>query len=340
MTGATAINAPGSLRIAAVWEMPEVLRSLGVDPVPVLATAGLSIEAFADRDRLITYPALGRLLLACERATGRDDFAHLLCIRSRLPEMGLAGRIAFAADTVGAGLRSFVNFHNLHDAAATVELVDDGEHVRLVYAVCEPSMEDTRHFQLGATTIAFNIVADLCGRDWRASEVTFACRSPADPRLLQAYFRAPLRFDSDRSSVAFAKRWLLQPLADADPSLKHAVDEEAAALRAEMLKDFPTHVRRLVRKQLLVGRCTIEQVAATLSMHRRTLDRHLDRFGTSYSELLESVNYEVARQLLTDTRMPVQRIAEALHFSTAANFATAFRRWSGITPSAFRARAH
>jgi AraC-like DNA-binding protein len=34
--------------------------------------------------------------------------------------------------------------------------------------------------------------------------------------------------------------------------------------------------------------------------------------------------------------MPVQDVAEALRFSNAANFATAFRRWTGVTPSEFR----
>jgi AraC-like DNA-binding protein len=41
-------------------------------------------------------------------------------------------------------------------------------------------------------------------------------------------------------------------------------------------------------------------------------------------------------QLLLDTEMQVQRIAESLHFSSAANFATAFRRWTGVTPTEFR----
>jgi AraC-like DNA-binding protein len=339
LAGATAVTAHGSLRIAAFWQMPTVLGHLGVDPVPVLATGGLEIEDFSDLDRLITYPALGELLLACERATGRDDFGHLLCVGSRLAQMGLAGRIAFGADTAGAGLRGFVNFFNLHDSAATVDLVDSGECIRFVYAVCEPKLADTRHFQMGGVTIAFNIVEDLCGRDWRPAEVTFACRKPANLRPFQTFFRAPLRFDCDESAIVFDKRWLQRPLHTIDPSLRRAVDAEASALRAEALADLPALVRRLMRKQLLVGRCTIEQVAATLSMHRRTLDRRLDRAGTSYGELLESVNHEVARQLLTDTTMTVQRIAEALHFSTAANFSTAFRRWSGITPSAFRARA-
>ena len=42
------------------------------------------------------------------------------------------------------------------------------------------------------------------------------------------------------------------------------------------------------------------------------------------------------QQVLRDTQMQVQQIAEALQFSTAANFATAFRRWTGITPSEYR----
>jgi AraC-like DNA-binding protein len=55
--------------------------------------------------------------------------------------------------------------------------------------------------------------------------------------------------------------------------------------------------------------------------------------------LLESVKTDVARQLLRDTGMRVQQIAESLQFSSAANFATAFRRWTGVTPSEFRRSA-
>jgi len=98
-------------------------------------------------------------------------------------------------------------------------------------------------------------------------------------------------------------------------------------------------VRRLIRKQLLFGQCSMEAVAASLGMHRRTLDRKLQRQGAQYGELVDSVKQEVARQLLHDTRLQVQQIAESLHFSTAANFATAFRRWTGKTPSEFRRRA-
>jgi AraC-like DNA-binding protein len=92
----------------------------------------------------------------------------------------------------------------------------------------------------------------------------------------------------------------------------------------------------LLRKKLLIGDCSMDSVAQLLGMHRRTLDRRLQRHGLHYGELLESVQTDLARQLLADTTMQVQQVAEALRFSNAANFATAFRRWTGVTPGDYR----
>ena len=51
---------------------------------------------------------------------------------------------------------------------------------------------------------------------------------------------------------------------------------------------------------------------------------------------MESIKEDIARQLLRDTQMPIQQVAESVHFSSAANFATAFRRRTGMTPSEYR----
>ena len=83
----------------------------------------------------------------------------------------------------------------------------------------------------------------------------------------------------------------------------------------------------------------MHQIAEQMGMHRRTLDRQLQRHGVLYSDLLESVKQDVAQQLLRDTSMQVHQVAESLHFSSAANFATAFRRWTGMTPSEYRRQA-
>jgi AraC-like DNA-binding protein len=82
----------------------------------------------------------------------------------------------------------------------------------------------------------------------------------------------------------------------------------------------------------------MSDIAASLSMHRRTLNRHLRRQHLTFSELLDSVRGDIARQLICDTEMPIQQIADSVRFSSAANFSTAFRRRLGMTPSEYRRR--
>jgi AraC-like DNA-binding protein len=328
----------GTLRIGAVWHLPLLLRELGVDLEEVLAAAHLQAGIFDSPDNPITYPELEWLLLVCERSTNRDDFGLLIGQRSRLAEMGLAGEAARRSDTVGDALACFVEHFNLHDGAATMALVSEGGFVRLIYAIAERGMTDTRHIQIGAISIAFNVVQELCGDDWLPTVVTLACRSPANPRPCQKFFRAPIRFDSDESALIFETHWLEQALPPVDPLTARRIEADVAAQEAQLHADLPATVRRLVRKQLLFGQSSMDAVAASLGMHRRTLDRRLQRHGARYGELVDSVKDNVARQLLRDTRLKVQQVAESLHFSTAANFATAFRRWTGITPTEYRRR--
>jgi AraC-like DNA-binding protein len=57
------------------------------------------------------------------------------------------------------------------------------------------------------------------------------------------------------------------------------------------------------------------------------------RFRTIANE----VRFEIARQLLAATSLSLGQIAAALDYSEASAFTRAFRRWSGQTPSAWRA---
>ena len=75
-------------------------------------------------------------------------------------------------------------------------------------------------------------------------------------------------------------------------------------------------------------------------MHRRTLSRRLKDGGSGYRGITNEIRFEIARQLLGDTEVPLGQIAAALDYSEASAFTRAFRRWSGETPTAWRARHH
>jgi len=92
----------------------------------------------------------------------------------------------------------------------------------------------------------------------------------------------------------------------------------------------------VVRAGLIVGQYSADQTAALFGMQRRTLSRRLREEGTTFEALLAEIRYETARQLLTDTRMPMHNIAEAIGYAEVSVFTRAFKRWSGTTPSVWR----
>lgn len=330
---------PGSARISAVLHLPEVLAEFGIELTEALETAGVRADLFDDRENRIAYPDFARLLLACERLSGCDHIVLLIAQRARLADLGLPALAAICSDTVGRALRTLAGAFTLHNSAAILSVITSGGFARLVYGIVAPDMPNTRPLQLGAMTIALNVLRELCGPGFQPTVVTFASRGPTDLRPVHRFFRAPLRFDNEESAVVFERHWLDRALPPVDPRVRRQVETEVRAQRELLLPDFPATLRRILRKQLLAGDCSMDTVAGLLGMHRRTLDRHLQRHGTGYGELVEAVKSEVARQLLRDTGMQIGQVAQSLQFSSAANFATAFRRWTGVTPSEFRRRA-
>jgi AraC-like DNA-binding protein len=148
-----------------------------------------------------------------------------------------------------------------------------------------------------------------------------------------------MHFNADESAVVFEDRWLHRVLPPVDPEHRGRLQVEARRRQAAIRADLPSAVRGILHKQFVLGRTQMDEIAAIFGVHRRTLDRQLQEHGVRYSELLVSVKEEIARQLLLDTDMQVQQIAEALNSSSAANFATSFRRWTGMSPSEFRRRS-
>jgi len=107
-------------------------------------------------------------------------------------------------------------------------------------------------------------------------------------------------------------------------------------LRANAGSGFTDDIRRRLRTRLMGARCSAEDMAGLLDVHRRTLSRRLRDSGHGYRSMTNEVRFEIARQLLEDTEVPLAEIAAALGYSEAGAFSRAFRRWSGRPPLARR----
>ncbi len=96
-------------------------------------------------------------------------------------------------------------------------------------------------------------------------------------------------------------------------------------------------LRRVLRTELLRDTCSAATVARLFSMHRRTLHRHLRTEGLAFRQVANEVRFDISCELLANTDMALSQIAAALKYSEPSAFTCAFRRWSGQTPSMWRA---
>jgi len=84
---------------------------------------------------------------------------------------------------------------------------------------------------------------------------------------------------------------------------------------------------------------SLRWIAARVGMTERTLQRQLAAKGTPFSDLVRGALLQRAFELLLDDSRSITQIAAQLDYSDAAHFSRAFRRWTGLSPQAWRERA-
>jgi len=83
----------------------------------------------------------------------------------------------------------------------------------------------------------------------------------------------------------------------------------------------------------------LDEVARRIATSRRQLQRAFAEAGeTSFRTYLQSVRMQRAATMLGDPTLPVNRVASAVGYRQPAQFAKAFRRHHGTSPSVFRTR--
>lgn len=325
-------------RAASTLALKPLLAEFGVDLQQVLAESGLPLELFNHPDNLVPFRHGSRLLGSCVDRTGCPHLGLLIGRHTPLESLGFVSELAEAAPDVRNALRLLSRYLTLSDGGGLLTLSEDAHSASYRYALYEPGVERAEVVYDIVLATIWNIMRALCGSRWLPREVQFTRSRPADIRPYRSFLRSPLRFDCDSSGVVFDNAWLDTPLRSADPQRLRSFETRARAIETEATGDLPAQVRRVLRRQLLSGGTAMQRVAAELSMHRRTLDRRLKQHSTSFQALVDEVRHEVACQLLSDTALSMVRIAHSLQFADASVFTRAFRRWSGMPPTRWRAR--
>jgi AraC-like DNA-binding protein len=243
-----------------------------------------------------------------------------------------------SASTVREAVELFVRYSPTITTAVSLELAVTGDvaHLFVDERVDLGTAHDIGLFSLlvGMRTLT----AALTGQEAGPGSVDVPLvRPPYFARF--AHLLPGARFEQPRAAFHFPKSALDARLV--------APDRAALALAREVCErelsqlGFDRSLGARVKRLAITddGFLRIDAVARALSMSARTLKRRLTEEGVSYSGLLDDERHKRACAMLSATELSLEDIAHHLDYSSFANFARAFRRWTSESPAQYRRRA-
>ena len=340
VTGVRSVDqpaSPGLRRIGQMSALQAVLEEHGLDGGTIITREGIPPGALDQPESLIRVSVLGDLLGGCAEVARCPHLGISLGARAGVESLGIVGALMRRCDTLGDAIGAL---------EANLKIVDRGTLVHLqktddaVVLSCLQYGSAGRGAGIIVESLLATIVSairELCGGGWAPSEVHLARRVPEDSNPFRSFFRAPVRFNQELTAIVFPTKHLGLRLSTADPQLRLAIERAICELEAITRADLVDQLKRSLRKRLATGDCSCEKVSRRFSIHRRTMNWHLKAAGTGFRTVLDELKFEVARQLVSDTELPLAQISAALNFSEPAAFTRAFERWSGgISPQKWR----
>lgn len=302
-----------------------ILREAGIQPAVLgQARARIAPEQFA------------RLMQQLWEALD-DEYLGFGKHPSKRGTFAMMGHAIIHCRTLEKALRRGALFYGLFPDAPLIHLQREGDWARL--SVDDSALWDPDHFLLESLLVIWHRLGSwLIGQRIRLEEATFAYAEPEHVAEYDLLFPCPRRFAAGRNSLLFNARYLDMPLLQDERTLKQFLLHSPADLlaRPDAGDSLISQIRRLLGRDCRTWP-DLEQVAHRLHTSPQTLRRHLREEGSSFQELKDHLRRDLAIYHLGRDELSIQDIAEQLGFSEPSAFHRAFKKWTGLTPGAYRA---
>ena len=324
------------IRSASLSGYVELAKSLGLNPVSMMRKAGLSPRCLDDPETPISVVAVRQLLEASAQAAAVEDFGLQLARDRRISNLGPLSIVLREEPTARQALATLGRYLRLLNASLLTQIEDHGDLVIVREEVLIDGPGSIRQSIELAVGVMYRILVELLGPAWKPRRVCFAHRAPADLTSHRALFGAEPEFNSSFNGIVCAAKDLTARLptheSGMSPYARRFLDQALSNARGSTIDS----ARQLIAALLPGGRCTSDQVAQHLGVDRRTLHRHLQASGHSFSSLLVAIRSEFAVRQIQDSDRSLAELAELLGFSGPSAFAFWFRQQFGCTVSAWR----
>lgn len=320
------------IRVAQLRPYLSYLESQGAPVVRALARAGIPSELLEQPRAAISLKRASRFAeLACHMI-GSEHFGLYAALGAGLEDLGTYGQHLLTALTLHQYFAEGITLFDTVDTGHRVWVSDHCDELRFNIQSAEPG--GLGHYQSHVFIIALTVAScrRAVGAQWSPREVGFAYAG-------RECFPATDLLEGTRIVRGFGHSYMTIPRSMMAARLPQRLLSERDTRRWDAAR-LPGDPLGLASHQIAAlssfGNLSIDLVADSLGLSKRTLQREIGKYGFTYSQLLDRHRLRNAAAWLQTSEKPVTEIALELGYSDTSNFTRAFRRLAGLSPQAYR----
>lgn len=332
-------STPKSPKTLLSWTIAiaHALEAKGVSSQELFEKAGVPYLSITDPDYRIESLKTDTLLKLAAEATDDPCFALKTVPYLHAANLHAFGYSLYSSSTLHEFCQRLVRFFRLLSESVQHHLSEEEDDYRLTLEIINPNLgNESLDSWIG------NIV-HMCRTIYRPNfkPLRVELMRPKPESHAEDYdnfFKSPVIFSAQANVIYFDKHDMHVPLPTANKELAQRNDEVIIEHLARLDRDdIIRQVEAKIVELLPTGDCSREIIASRLNMSSRSLLNKLEDKGTSYKEILEQLRSSLAQQYIEQHNKSISEITYLLGFSDTSSFSRAFRRWTGKSPSDYRA---
>ena len=327
------------VRAGSLAGFTELVTSQGGDPIDLMHQSNLLPSQLNDPDTLIPYEKLSNLLELAANRVGMPEFGARLSRQQGLSTMGVLGAYMVQQKDIGSALQSAQKFAYMHAQGVNVELLPiNDKQSKLSLDIAINSRKQYPQLAQLSIGLAFSLIHEMMGRSWQPDIMTFTQLAPLSlQKKLSQIFACEVQCGALGDSILFKKEALIIKPVKPKDLINEIINKQFMHMHSNM-PDNLALVQHAINMLLPTGDCNKENIALSLGMHPKKLERILREHNMSYRETLEKTRKSIAISALDTNHMSMTTLALNLGYSEFSAFSRSFKHWFGVSPKHYQKR--
>ena len=263
------------------------LIEAGIDPAPLLARAGLTVEQIDNRNARLSAQSQIKLLELAADALPDDFIGFHLAQDYDLREIGFLYYVLASSEMLADALHRAERYSGIANEGISLQARTGKEAAIALNYVGMDRRSDRHHMEFWLVSLV-RLCRQLTNRRLVPSRVKVMHRRSKIPPAFRSYLGCEIEFGASVDEIVFPAAVKLMPIVSADPYLNELLlkyFEEALAHRPAHGASLRSNVENAITPLLPHGKASAGEVARQLGMSHRTLARRLAAEQLTFSEI-------------------------------------------------------